>query len=263
MKNTQTIQSRLIHALIVAALFLITGSAMAFGNPPPLDYNTISDTAPDVTTDYRFDESLRVSPALKANPINVEFQGSPLLTEQIKTALVALGYTVVNEPVKNKLLFKANFHSQGGGSKTINVALGPVIENSLKNQQAALARQDTNVNRGAGEAAFLSAGFGALATAGLLSNGFAIGNIVEGLGQATGVAGAFNKALTGDPRGWCTSRCHEWYKIRQEMAFFVNVTADDGNGNRARMIRKQAFHEKLVPSQLLGAALNEAFELLK
>jgi hypothetical protein len=258
--SIKSFQTVLASAATVAATFL-TLPASAFGNPPAPDYSKISDSAPSVSTEYRFDDSLRINADFKSKPVNVEFLGSPLFTEQLKPAVTALGYNVVNEPVKNKITFRVNFFSQGGGSKSVNVALGPVIESNLKAQQALPTREDTNVTRSMGETLFLGAGFNALASAGLLSKGFAVGNIVESIGQSIGIAGAFNKALTGDTRGWCMSRCEEWYKIRQEAAFFVNVTAEDGN--RGRMIRKQAFHEKLVPTQLMEAGLNEAFELLK
>lgn len=258
--NTYLLKT-LAAASLSVATWLAPLPALAWGNPPAPDYSKISDTAPVVTTEYRFDETLRITPVFKAQPVNVEFLGSPLLTEQLKPALAALGYTVVNEPVKNKITFKVNYFSQGGGSKPVNVTLGPIIENNLKNQQAMPARQETNVTRSAGETLFLGTGFTALANAGLLSKGFAVGNIAESIGQSIGLAGAFNKALTGDSRGWCMSRCEEWYKIRQEAALFVNVYAEDGG--RGRMIRKQAFHEKLVPNQLMEAGLNEAFELLK
>jgi hypothetical protein len=254
------LQRSVINSMMLLTAAFAATQALA-ANPPPPDYSQISDKAPEIKSEYRFDETLRITAELKAKPVNVVFLGSPLLTEQLKPAVAALGYNVVNEEVKTKIVFRANFFSQGGGSKSVNVALGPVIEDSLKAQQALPERQDTLITKGVGETLFLTGSFNALANAGLLNKGFAVGNIVQTISEAIGIAGAFNKALTGDPRGWCMSRCHEWYKIRQETALFVAVTAEDGN--RGRMMRKQAFHEKLVPAQLLEAGLNEAFELLK
>jgi hypothetical protein len=260
MQGMKRLQRSVINSMMLLTAAFAATQALAANFLPP-DYSQISDKAPEIKSEYRFDETLRITAELKAKPVNVVFLGSPLLTEQLKPAVAALGYNVVNEEVKTKIVFRANFFSQGGGSKPVNVALGPVIEDSLKAQQALPERQDTLITKGVGETLFLTGSFNALANAGLLNKGFAVGNIVQTISEAIGIAGAFNKALTGDPRGWCMSRCHEWYKIRQETALFVAVTAEDGN--RGRMMRKQAFHEKLVPAQLLEAGLNEAFELLK
>ena len=80
--------------------------------------------------------------------------------------------------------------------------------------------------------------------------------MAEVLGDATGVRGAFNKALTGDPRGICLSRCEHWNKVKQTAYAFVSFTGPDARQDIRVMAT--ATSETLAPEEVIDEALSRA-----
>jgi hypothetical protein len=86
--------------------------------------------------------------------------------------------------------------------------------------------------------------------------GLAVSSMANVLGEATGIKGAFNTALTGDPRGICLSRCEDWKKVKQSAYAFVTFTSPDGK--QEIRVLATAFSEALAPEEVVAEALTQA-----
>ncbi len=86
--------------------------------------------------------------------------------------------------------------------------------------------------------------------------GLAVSSMANVLGEATGVKGAFNTALTGDPRGICLSRCEDWKKVKQSAYAFVTFTSPQGK--QEIRVLATAFSEALAPEEVVAEALTQA-----
>jgi len=90
--------------------------------------------------------------------------------------------------------------------------------------------------------------------------GLALGRMAEVLGEATGVRGAFNKALTGDPRGICLSRCEDWNKVKQTAYAFVTLVAPEGR--QEIRVLASVTSETLAPEEVIDEALMRAISAI-
>lgn len=81
------------------------------------------------------------------------------------------------------------------------------------------------------------------------------------LGDATGVRGAFNKALTGDPRGICLSLCDDWNKVKQTAYAFVSLTTAQGRQD-IRVLATMNL-ETLAPEEVVDQALSRAIAAIE
>jgi hypothetical protein len=73
--------------------------------------------------------------------------------------------------------------------------------------------------------------------------------------ESTGIKGAFNTALTGDPRGICLSRCEDWKKVKQSAYAFATLIS--GDGRQDIRVLATAFSETLAPEEVVGEALSK------
>ena len=80
--------------------------------------------------------------------------------------------------------------------------------------------------------------------------------MAEVLGDATGMRGAFNQALTGDPRSICLSRCEDWTKVKQTAYAFITLTTAEGR-QEVRVLAT-ANLEALAPEEVIDEALSRA-----
>ena len=142
-------------------------------------------------------------------PLFVEFDGSSALTKGMASALEAQGIRTTQDrsAAPATLSIRGDLVLMGGlvFYKGAKVPMGEATERTL-------AAASTNRTTTAGEAANTAATV-ALEVASLKAattpfwSGLAVSRMADVLGEATGIKGAFNTALTGDPRRICLSRC--------------------------------------------------------
>ena len=90
-----------------------------------------------------------------------------------------------------------------------------------------------------------------------------VGGPVSGisLAESSGIKGAFNRAVTGDPRGICLSRCADWNKVNQTA--YVWIAFQAGDTKREIRVLTKAFSESIVPEQVVDRALVDAIGAMK
>lgn len=191
-------------------------------------------------------------------PLFVDFDRSPALTQVLASALEAQGVrtTTDRSAAKATLSIRGDVVLMGGPvfHKGAKVAMGEATERTL-------AANAANRTPSTGEAANAAVGV-ALNAAALKSattpfwSGLAVSRMADVLGEATGIKGAFNTALTGDPRGICLSRCEDWKKVKQTAYAFVTFTGPDGK--QELRVLASAFSETLAPEEVVAEALSKA-----
>jgi hypothetical protein len=93
---------------------------------------------------------------------------------------------------------------------------------------------------------------------GSLTTGMLLGvGLLDSLGALTGAKGAFNKAITGDERGWClgtAEMCKNWKKYDQHVIVAVKIRPVVG---KPTILRSDAAtkDEQLLPDPLFQAAM--------
>lgn len=192
------------------------------------------------------------------SPIYVEFDRSETLTRALVAAMQAKGFTVTQDPsaAKAKLLIRGDLVLQGGPVfyKGVKVPMGDATEKTVK---AAAEGRSTTPAEAAQAAVSLALESGAANLAvSSFWRGLALSRMADVLGDATGVRGAFNKALTGDPRGICLSRCEDWKKVKQTAYAFVTLTTTEGR-QEVRVLAT-ADQEALAPEEVIDEALTRA-----
>ena len=192
------------------------------------------------------------------SPLYVEFERSELLSQALAAALQAKGFEITKDRAgaKATLVIRGDLVMQGGPLfyKGVKVSMGEATEKSLK---AAADGRSTSPAEAAQAAVSLALESGAVRSAvSPFWRGLALGRMAEVLGDATGVRGAFNKALTGDPRGICLSRCEDWNKVKQTAYAFVSFTGSDGRQDIRVMVT--ATSETLAPEEVVDEALSRA-----
>lgn len=75
--------------------------------------------------------------------------------------------------------------------------------------------------------------------------GMQMSRMVDAIGDQLGLKASFNTALTGDPRGWCLSRCEDWKKVKQTVYLTAKVSV--GDKTQAIRVMSAAFSETLAP----------------
>ena len=191
-------------------------------------------------------------------PVFVEFDRSPALTKAMATALQAQGLQTTEDraAAQATLSIRGDVVLMGGPVfyKGAKVAMGEATERTL----AAAAGNRTVTPGEAANTAVSVALEGAALKAATTSfwSGLAISRMAEVLGEATGVKGAFNTALTGDPRGICLSRCEDWKKVKQSAYAFVTFTSPQGK--QEIRVLATAFSEALAPEEVVAEALTRA-----
>ncbi len=192
------------------------------------------------------------------SPIYVEFERSEVLSQALAAAMQAKGFDISKDRAgaKATLVIRGDLVMQGGPVffKGVKVPVGEATEKSLN---AAADGRSTSPAEAAQAAVSLALESGVVKSAvSPFWRGLALGRMAEVLGDATGVRGAFNKALTGDPRGICLSRCEDWNKVKQTVYAFVSFAGPDGRQD----IRVMAttISEALAPEEIIDMALTRA-----
>lgn len=192
------------------------------------------------------------------SPLYVEFERSEVLSQALAAAMQAKGFDISKDRAgaKATLVIRGDLVMQGGPTffKGVKVPVGEATEKSLN---AAADGRSTSPAEAAQAAVSLALESGVARSAvSPFWRGLALGRMAEVLGDATGVRGAFNKALTGDPRGICLSRCEDWNKVKQTVYAFVSFAGPDGRQD----IRVMAttISEALAPEEIIDMALTRA-----
>jgi hypothetical protein len=137
--------------------------------------------------------------------------------------------------------------------KGTKVPMGEATEKTLA---AAAANRSTTAGEAANAAVTVALGAAALKSATTpFWSGLALGRMADALGEGTGIKGAFNTALTGDPRGICLSRCEDWKKVKQSAYAFATLTSTDGKQDIR--VLATTFSETLAPEEVVGEALSK------
>ncbi len=191
-------------------------------------------------------------------PLFVEFDRSPSLTIAMASALEARGIQTTQErsAAKATLSIRGDVVLMGGPVfyKGVKVAMGEITEKTLA---AAAGNRTTTPGEAANTAMGVALNVAALQAATTpFWSGLAVSRMADILGEATGVKGAFNKALTGDPRGICLSRCEDWKKVDQSAYAFVTLVGSDGK--QSMRVLAKAFSETLAPEEVVAEALTKA-----
>lgn len=189
-------------------------------------------------------------------PLFVEFDRSPAMTSRLAAALAATGVEVTSDrtAAKSTLTFRGDIALLGGPMfyKGVKVAIGDATERALAAAPATITPA---------EAVQTAAGL-AVNNAALRSSitpfwrGMALSGMASALGDATGAKGSFNKALTGDPRGICLSRCDQWNKVNQTA--YVSIGFQSGEQRQEVRVLTHVASDSVVVEQLLDRALGDA-----
>lgn len=240
--------ARLLGVYLAALMAWTAAWCQAEPAPPKLPTGTVQAQA---------NGKIQLLPAAHS-PLYVEFEGSQVLTQALAAALQARGFDIAKDraSAKSTLMMRGDLVMQGGPVfyKGVKVSMGEATEKSVK---AAADGRSTSAAEGAQAAVSLALESGAARSAiNPFWRGLALGRMAEVLGDATGVRGAFNKALTGDPRGICLSRCEDWNKVKQTAYAFVSLTGPDGRQDIRVLATTTA--ETLAPEEIIDAALARA-----
>lgn len=249
----QVTRGSIAFAAILVGAVCLAGNAVANGS------DVVADAAPSPSPESSLVQTVvnqvgSLDP-IQTGPVFIEFAGSATLSAKLIEAARAGGFDVVDDAFKAKTVLRiVGELSLVGGPKFyrgIKFPLGEVTEK-------ALASHDGKRGATAGEvggAVMLSLGT-QLATS-ALGVGFGVSNLAVIIGDMTGVRGWMNTKLTGDPRGWCLSRCADWNKVLQTAELKISWETD---GNRqSATVSSKAFAEALVPDALVNAALSPVF----
>jgi len=190
-------------------------------------------------------------------PLFVEFDRSPALTQALITTLQAQGVrtTPDRSEAKAVLAIRGDVVLLGGPvfHKGTKAPMGEATEKTLA---VAAANRSTTAGEAANAGVTVALGAAALKSATTpFWSGLALGRMADALGESTGIKGAFNTALTGDPRGICLSRCEDWKKVKQSAYAFATLTGTDGKQDIR--VLATAFSETLAPEEVVGEALSK------
>lgn len=191
-------------------------------------------------------------------PLFAEFDRSTTLTKALVAALQQRGIALAPDKASARatLTISGDLVLLGGPvfHKGVKVPMGEATEKTLA--AAAANRSVTGAEAANAAATVALEGAALMNAASPFWAGLAAGRMAEVLGDATGMRGAFNTALTGDPRGICLSRCEDWKKVKQTAYTFVTLATADGK-QQARVLAT-AFSETLAPDEVIAQALTKA-----
>lgn len=192
------------------------------------------------------------------SPIYVAFDRSDTLSRALAAAIQAKGFSVTQgqSAAKAQPVIRGDLVLQGGPVfyKGVKLPMGDATEKTVK---AAAEGRSTTPAEAAQAAVSLALESGAASSAvSSFWRGLALSRMADVLGDATGVRGAFNKALTGDPRGVCLSRCEDWKEVKQTAYAFVTLTTADGR--REVRVLITANQDVLTPEEVIDEALPRA-----
>jgi hypothetical protein len=197
------------------------------------------------------------------SPLYAEFDRSATLSQRLTDALASHGFVITQNKAAAKatLTFRGDIVLLGGPVylKGVKVPIGDATERALVAAKESGGATPAEVLQTAAGLAINKAGFNATVTP--FWRGLYLANMASAIGEATGIKGGFNKALTGDARGICLSRCDDWNKVNQ--AAYVWISLQAGEDKKEIRVLVKALSETVVPDQVLDHALADGIEALK
>ncbi len=206
--------------------------------------------------------SIEIS-AQQHSPIYAEVDRSSTLSQRLTEALVAKGFTITQDKANAKavLTFRGEIALLGGPtfSKGVKVAIGDAVEKSLQD-----AKDSDNLNRSDVVQTVAAVGTNRAGFAGAITpfwQGLYLSNMASALGEATGIKAGFNKALTGDARGICLSRCEDWNKVNQTV--YLSIALQDAASKQEIRVLTKLFADAVVPQAVLDHALADGVNAIR
>ena len=181
----------------------------------------------------------------------VEFIESPKLTALFRKAMIDRGYQLVDSADSSEAQLRFRGFASVGlfATKPATAPLAEIVEKARLEAPGKETAQvdnttlaDVAIRDVVGHS--ISTSFGQLVTG---------SSLVDWIGDATGVHGAFNQALTGDPRGFCMNKnCNKY-----QQKVMVAVT-----GYATWILSSSVLDEKIILDQLIEETLGKALEPL-
>ena len=197
------------------------------------------------------------------SPLAVEFERSEPLTRALADAMQAKGFVITQDraAAKATLVIRGDVVLLGGPRfyKGVKVAMGEATEKALM-----AAAEGPTISPAEDAQVAVSLALESSAAKSAISpfwRGLALSRMADVLGDATGARGAFNKALTGDPRGICLSRCDDWNKVKQTAYAFVSLTT--AQGRQDIRVLATVNLETLAPEEVVDQALSRAIAAIE
>ena len=192
---------------------------------------------------------------MEHSPLYAEVERSPALSSRLVEALASKGFTIARDKgsAKAVLIFRGDIALLGGPNfaKGIKVGIGDAVEKSLQAAKDAGGVNRAEVVQTVAALAINKAAFDAAISPFWTS--LALTGMASAIGEATGLKGSFNKALTGDARGVCLSRCEDWNKVNQTVYLWIGLQAGDIK-SEVRVSTK-VFSEIVAPESVMDRAL--------
>ncbi|MCG3166217.1 MAG: hypothetical protein DPW12_13035 [Rhodocyclaceae bacterium] len=181
----------------------------------------------------------------------VEFKDSPVLTSFLRRTLGERGYQLAEsaEASEAQLRFMGNVSIGLFATNPSSATLAEVIEKGalkINSKEDAAVGTTTVV-----DVAIMNQMARPFGTS--FRNSMTLTGVLDWIAEASGLRGAFNKALTGDPRGICMHRDCDKYRQR------VVISA---LGSATWLATYEILDEKIVLDRLIEQTLERALEPL-
>lgn len=194
------------------------------------------------------------------SPIYVEFERSAALTQRIGAVLTDAGFKLAEskERATVTIAFSGDLVLLGGPVfyKGAKLSIGEVTERTLASVKNGQGNEVQTAVANGTTVALNAAAY--VSTASPFLRGMQMSRMVDAIGDQLGLKASFNTALTGDPRGWCLSRCADWKKTNQTA--YLTVKVNDGKQSQVIRVKASAFEETLAPDQVVMAALEASLK---
>lgn len=197
------------------------------------------------------------------SPLFAEFDRSSSLSKRLHESLLAMGFVLTQDKstARATLLFRGDLALVGGPVfyKGVKVPVGDATEKTLQ-----AAKDGGGVSRAEVVQAVAGLAINKAALDSAITpfwQGLALSGMASAIGDATGVKGRFNAALTGDPRGICLSRCEDWKKVSQTV--YLLITLQDAAAKQEVRVVTKAFSETVAPEEVMARALADGVRTIK
>lgn len=213
------------------AITLLLGTAPMLGwcsdtpasEPPQIQREVISKSLPPADTVHQ--------------RIFVSFEGSLKMTQILQEKLRAKGFAVVEDSSSADARFRFNgtYIISALAKQDIVGPLGEVLERTVQ------------VDDKPADPHYQTVDLLQIGAVGTYRGAISVPDLLLWISQKTGIAGRFNKMLTGDPRGWCLNE-----KCNQVRSYVEMRVYGDGVFWR---VKAQTWHEKLLLDVLIADVL--------
>lgn len=229
---------------------------------------------PDIK--YIFSDKLTIPKTLRDQGVYVEFNGSPILTNEIRGYLTKHGYKILDTEsgAAAKILFKGYYSAVGANLSTGMVEIQDIVEKGIRANAVEKESETTQTNVTSQQGSLIHVDGGAIyegaKLTGSLGGGVLVALGANALSEVTGLSAVinngFNKALglDKDPYKFCIYGCDELRKkaklINQIVKIFEIVTIDENKSSQK--ITSFASYDEIITSQLIAAALTKTLATL-